>query len=198
MDVSNQSNGGLQNSSFEHPVNGLDNMYTVWEPPEPHDPEAEGEECGDGMKGENPSPLGHSRDEGSGSCRFKEENQRSMEALVNGKYKALISQLLRSAGVASYEEGGESWVEVIASLSWEAASLLKPDGVVAKARDLLYTHTHAHSQWTRWAVPFLTLWFLNVKRLSELPFNIIHHMLSQLTLKDIACSALFQRHAMGG
>ncbi|CAN6555459.1 unnamed protein product [Malus baccata var. baccata] len=29
MDVSNQSNGGLQNSSFEHPVNGLDNMYTV-------------------------------------------------------------------------------------------------------------------------------------------------------------------------
>lgn len=29
MDVSNQSNGRLQNSSFEHPVNGLDNMYTV-------------------------------------------------------------------------------------------------------------------------------------------------------------------------
>ncbi|KAM1317359.1 hypothetical protein PS1_002639 [Malus domestica] len=78
-----------------------------------------------------------------------------MEALVNGKFKALISQLLRSAGVASYEEGGESWVEVIASLSWEAASLLKPDVVVAKARDLLYTHAHTHSQWTRWAVHFL-------------------------------------------
>ncbi|KAM1005867.1 hypothetical protein ACFX15_002620 [Malus domestica] len=107
------------------------------------------------MKGEKPSPLGHSGDEESGSCRFTEEKQRLMEALVNGKFKALISQLLRSAGVASYEEGGESWVEVIASLSWEAASLLKPDVVVAKARDLLYTHAHTHSQWTRWAVHFL-------------------------------------------
>ncbi|KAM2790843.1 hypothetical protein PS2_002690 [Malus domestica] len=282
-----------------------------------------------------------------------------MEALVNGKFKALISQLLRSAGVASYEEGGESWVEVIASLSWEAASLLKPDAVVAKARDLLYTHAHTHSQWTRssstssalnlcpviassncsviylavleltlqvllkiaqsdalkvksvvqcavflayhliletaffvdqratlsyadvatdlptdtetltlrsinsrvphntdtsaenesdavdilisneshegcsdsstlefkgnstFDVPhnpallsgfssisvalrkvmgkgYRTLWFHNVERLSELPFNIIHHMLSRLTLKDIACTALFQRHVMGG
>ncbi|KAM1120991.1 hypothetical protein ACFX19_002766 [Malus domestica] len=169
MDVSNQSNDRLQNSSIEHPVNGLDIVYTVnveiiqtsddheakdsnenedsnyleddtnagiWEPPEPHDPKADAEECGDGMKGEKPSPLGRSRDKGSGSYRFKEEKQRSMEALVNGKFKALISQLLRSAGVASYEEGGESWVEVIASLSWEAASLLKPDAIVAKARDL--------------------------------------------------------------
>ncbi|KAM1210912.1 hypothetical protein ACFX15_002628 [Malus domestica] len=229
-----------------------------------------------------------------------------MEALVNGKFKALISQLLRSAGVASYEEGGESWVEVIASLSWEAASLLKPDAVLLKiaqsdalkvksvvqcavflayhliletaffvdqratlsyadvATDLPTdtetltlrsinsrvphnTDTSAENESdavdilisneshegcsdsstlefkgnSTFDVPhnpallsgfssisvalrkvmgkgYRTLWFHNVERLSELPFNIIHHMLSRLTLKDIACTALFQRHVMGG
>ncbi|KAM1105758.1 hypothetical protein ACFX1X_002743 [Malus domestica] len=201
-----RSNGRLQNSSFEHPVNGFDrsekqmennlsesscgsDVYTVrdveimqtsddheakanvnastsshsdgaensnsleddtnaeiWEPPEPDDPEDDmedsvafndddDEECGDGMKWGTPSSLSHSGDEGSGSYTFKEEKQRAMEAVINGKFKALISQLLKSVGVASLGEGGESWVDIIASLSWEAASFLKPDAVVGKAMD---------------------------------------------------------------
>ncbi|XP_008237356.1 PREDICTED: putative 1-phosphatidylinositol-3-phosphate 5-kinase FAB1D [Prunus mume] len=204
--LSCQPNGRLQNSSFEHQVNGLDRSqkvmennlkessscsdgYTVrdveiietsndqeakdnvatnsssfsdgiensdsledetdaqiWELPEPNDPEddMEGsvafnddddEECGDGMKWGKPSSLSNSRDEGSGSDRFKEEKQRATEAVINGKFKALVCQLLKSVGLASSGEDGESWVDVIASLSWEAASFLKPDAVVGKAMD---------------------------------------------------------------
>ncbi|CAB4289569.1 unnamed protein product [Prunus armeniaca] len=204
--LSCRPNGRLQNSSFEHQVNGLDRSqkvmennlkessscsdgYTVrdveiietsndqeakdnvatnsssfsdgiensdsledetdaqiWELPEPNDPEdgMEGsvafnddddEECGDGMKWGRPSSLSNSRDEGSGSDRFKEEKQRATEAVINGKFKALVCQLLKSVGLASSGEDGESWVDVIASLSWEAASFLKPDAVVGKAMD---------------------------------------------------------------
>ncbi|KAM1759794.1 hypothetical protein ACFX12_002739 [Malus domestica] len=227
------------------------------------------------MKGEKPSPLGYSGDEESGSCRFTEEKQRSMEALVNGKFKALISQLLRSAGVAYYEEGVylavlKLTLQVL--LKTAQSDALKVKFVVQCAVFLVYhliletaffvdqratlsyadvatdlpTDTETltlgsinsrvpHNTDTRCSdsstlefkgnstfdVPhnpallcgfssisvalrkvmgkdYRTLWFHNVERLSELPFNIIHHMLSRLTLKDIACIALFQRHVMGG
>ncbi|XP_048424756.1 putative 1-phosphatidylinositol-3-phosphate 5-kinase FAB1D isoform X2 [Pyrus x bretschneideri] len=139
--IGSYSDGTENSNSFEDDTNA-----EIWEPPEPDDPEddMEGsvafndddeEECGDGMKWGKPSSLSHYRDEGSGIYRFKEEKQRAMEAVINGKFKALISQLLKSVGVASLGEGGESWVDIIASLSWEAASFLKPDAVVGKAMD---------------------------------------------------------------
>ncbi|KAM1649963.1 hypothetical protein ACFXTN_002726 [Malus domestica] len=275
MDVSNQSNGRLQNSSFEHPVNGLDNMYTVRDVEIIQTSDVHEAKDSDGMKGEKPSPLGHSGDEENGSCRFTEEKQRSMEALVNGKFKALISQLLRSAGVASYEEGVylavlKLTLQVL--LKTAQSDALKVKFVVQCAVFLVYhliletaffvdqratlsyadvatdlpTDTETltlgsinsrvpHNTDTRCSdsstlefkgnstfdVPhnpallcgfssifvalrkvmgkdYRTLWFHNVERLSELPFNIIHHMLSRLTLKDIACIALFQRHVMSG
>ncbi|KAM5562076.1 putative 1-phosphatidylinositol-3-phosphate 5-kinase FAB1D [Rosa sericea] len=121
--------------------------HWIWDPPEPDDPEDDVEgsvafndddddECGDGMKWGKPSSLSRSKDEGSGSYKFKEEKQRAMEAVINGKFKALVSQLLTSVGVVgSSGEDGESWVDIITSLSWEAASFLKPDAVVSKAMD---------------------------------------------------------------
>jgi 1-phosphatidylinositol-3-phosphate 5-kinase len=119
----------------------------IWEPPEPDDPEDDVEgsvafndddddECGDGMKWGKPISLSHSKDEGSGIYKFKEEKQRAMETVINGKFKALVSRLLISVGVVgSFEEDAESWVDIITSLSWEAASFLKPDAVVGKAMD---------------------------------------------------------------
>lgn len=38
-----------------------------------------------------------------------------------------------------------------------------------------------------------TLWFQNVDRLSDLPFDIIHHILSRLTPKDIACACTLSK-----
>lgn len=116
----------------------------IWDPPEAEDPEDDmqgsmaynddddDEECGDGTRWGSSSSLSNFRDEGSGSYRFKEEKQKALDEVINGKFKALITQLLRSFGVAPSVEGGESWTDIITSLSWEAASFLKPDAVDGK------------------------------------------------------------------
>ncbi|XVE60834.1 hypothetical protein DITRI_Ditri05aG0158500 [Diplodiscus trichospermus] len=118
----------------------------IWEPPEPEDPEVdlegtvaygddddEDDEYGDGTKWGKPSSLSHIKDEGSGSYKFKEEKQRAMEEVINGKFKAVVSQLLKSVGVAGSVNHGDSWVDIVTSLSWEAALFLKPDAVDGKA-----------------------------------------------------------------
>lgn len=120
----------------------------IWEPPEPEDPEddIEGsvayndddddEECGDGTKWGKPSSLSHFRDEGGGRLKFKEEKQRAMEEVVSGKFKAIVSQLLKSVGVVSSGKHAEGWVDIVTSLSWAAASSLRPGSVDGKSLDL--------------------------------------------------------------
>ncbi|KAL4651637.1 hypothetical protein ACB092_01G174800 [Castanea dentata] len=118
----------------------------IWEPPEAEDPEDDMEgsmayndddddECGDGTDWGKPCSLSRFRDEGSGSYKFKVEKQRAMEEVTNGKFKALVFHLLKSVGVASSGEHGESWVDIVTSLSWEAASFLKPDANDGKPMD---------------------------------------------------------------
>ncbi|CAH8352349.1 unnamed protein product [Eruca vesicaria subsp. sativa] len=103
----------------------------IWEPPEPNDPEDEVEddddddECCDGSKWNKSSSLGKSEDEGSKKRKPNEENRRAMLEVANSKFKFIVSQLIKSAGF-SVEEG-ENWIEIVARLCWEAASLLKPD-----------------------------------------------------------------------
>lgn len=112
----------------------------TWEPPEPENPQDDmdnsvtcnddDEDHGIGVAnwGE-PISINSSEDELSGSYRFKEEKQRAMEEMMNGKFKVLVGQLLKSVGVSSWDEGDKSWVDIVTSLSWEAASFLKPDAV---------------------------------------------------------------------
>ncbi|KAM4131149.1 hypothetical protein ACJW30_01G156100 [Castanea mollissima] len=118
----------------------------IWEPPEAEDPEDDMEgsmayndddddECGDGTDWGKLCSLSRFRDEGSGSYKFKVEKQRAMEEVTNGKFKALVFHLLKSVGVASSGEHGESWVDIVTSLSWEAASFLKPDANDGKPMD---------------------------------------------------------------
>ncbi|XP_061943502.1 putative 1-phosphatidylinositol-3-phosphate 5-kinase FAB1D [Populus nigra] len=58
-----------------------------------------------------------------------------MDEVVNVKFKAVVSQLLKTAGVASLMRDGESWVDIVTCLSWEAASFLKPEAIDRKAMD---------------------------------------------------------------
>lgn len=128
--------------TFDKSINGeMDTQ--VWEAPEPEDPEDDLEgtvaydddddECGDGIKWGKPSSLSLVKDDGNGCYSFKEEKQRAMEEVINGKFKAIVSQLLKSVGVASSMSDGDSWVDIVASLSWEAALFLKPDAIDGKA-----------------------------------------------------------------
>ncbi|KAF8411835.1 hypothetical protein HHK36_004394 [Tetracentron sinense] len=118
----------------------------VWVPPEPEDPEDDIEgsvanndddddECSDGMKWGQPSSLSSFGKEGSGSYRFKEERQKAMAEVMNGEFRALVSKLLTSVGIAFSGEDGENWIDIVTSLSWEAALLVKPDAVEGKEMD---------------------------------------------------------------
>ncbi|XP_056163414.1 putative 1-phosphatidylinositol-3-phosphate 5-kinase FAB1D isoform X3 [Syzygium oleosum] len=157
IDVENRQANHLQEVNYigveneSRIVNGVTNNGNSrgfldeidWDPPEAEDPEDDmrgsmayndddDDECGDGTKWGGSSSLSNNRDEGGGSYRFKEEKQKALDEVINGKFKALITQLLRSFGVAPSMEGGASWADIITSLSWEAASLLKPDAVDGK------------------------------------------------------------------
>lgn len=119
----------------------------IWEPPEAEDPVDDAEcsvanndddddDCGDGTEWGKPSSLIDFRDEGSGSYKYKDEKQRVIKELENGKFKALVSQLLKSVGIVSHDEAGESWVDIVTSLSWEAASYVKPGSIDGKEMGL--------------------------------------------------------------
>ncbi|XP_060216369.1 putative 1-phosphatidylinositol-3-phosphate 5-kinase FAB1D isoform X2 [Lycium barbarum] len=126
----------------ESEVSSSYELDQFWVPPEPEcwDDDMEGsvancddDECGDGLNWGKPTSLISLGEEGSGSYKFKEEKQKALEEVMNGKLKALVNDLLKSFGVAS--SGGDSWVDIVTSLSWEAASFVKPDSAEGKAMD---------------------------------------------------------------
>ncbi|KAJ7973966.1 1-phosphatidylinositol-3-phosphate 5-kinase [Quillaja saponaria] len=118
----------------------------TWEPPDPENSQDDmddsvtfndddEDEDTVGMKWGESTSLSHGKDVISGTSRFKEEKQRAAEEVTKGKFKAIVSQLLKSVGVSCSCENGESWVDIITSLSWEAASFLKPDAIDGNAMD---------------------------------------------------------------
>ncbi|PKA64022.1 1-phosphatidylinositol-3-phosphate 5-kinase FAB1B [Apostasia shenzhenica] len=118
----------------DEPVD-FENNGLLWLPPEPEDEEDEKEaillDDEDDVSGEW-GYLRPSRSFGSGEFRTRdqstEEHRRVMKNVVGGHFRALIAQLLQVENLPIGEEGDmESWLEIITSLSWEAATLLKPD-----------------------------------------------------------------------
>ncbi|KAL1343515.1 hypothetical protein HN51_029888 [Arachis hypogaea] len=115
----------------------------TWEPPEPENPEDDmdnsvtynDEDEDEDNWGDPTTSIFSSKDEVSGCNRFKEEKQRAMEEVMNGKFKALVGQLLKSVGVPSSDEGDKSWVDIVTSLSWEAAAFLKADAIGINTMD---------------------------------------------------------------
>ncbi|KAL8133257.1 hypothetical protein AgCh_008638 [Apium graveolens] len=96
------------------------------------DDEDEGD---DGTKWGRPSSLGSFGEKSFRSYRYKEEKQKAMDYVINCKFKAHVSHLLTSAGVAPLGNDGDNWVDIVTSLSWEAASFVKPDIGAGKAMD---------------------------------------------------------------
>ncbi|XP_057798907.1 putative 1-phosphatidylinositol-3-phosphate 5-kinase FAB1D [Salvia miltiorrhiza] len=117
-----------------------------WLPPEPEDWEDDvigrvasydddDDECGDGATWARPSSLSSFEEEGSASYKFREEKVKAMDNVKNGKFMALVSQLVKSVGVNSSRGQGENWVDIVTSLSWEAAAFVKPNTHEGKAMD---------------------------------------------------------------
>ncbi|PKI76028.1 hypothetical protein CRG98_003578, partial [Punica granatum] len=125
----------LEGTDYE-PVD-YENNRLLWLPPEPEDEEDEREavlldddDC-EGATGEW-GYLRPSNSFGSGEYRNRdksiEEHRKAMKNVVEGHFRALIAQLLLVENLpVGGEDGKESWLDIIASLSWEAATILKPD-----------------------------------------------------------------------
>ncbi|PPD86757.1 hypothetical protein GOBAR_DD16297 [Gossypium barbadense] len=69
---------------------------------------------------------------GSGDYRSRdkstEEHRQAMKNVVEGHFRALVAQLLQVENLfVDNEDSAQSWLDIIISLSWEAATLLKPD-----------------------------------------------------------------------
>lgn len=110
----------------------------LWLPPEPEDKEDEREPVLFDDDGDDHSTAGEwgylqsSNSFGSGESRSRdkscEEHRKAMKNVVEGHFRALVSQLLQVENLpVGDEHDKESWLEIITSLSWEAATLLKPD-----------------------------------------------------------------------
>ncbi|XP_056176635.1 1-phosphatidylinositol-3-phosphate 5-kinase FAB1B isoform X2 [Syzygium oleosum] len=116
----------------------FENNGLLWLPPEPEDEEDEKEGLlfdDDDDEGDAAGEWGYlhtSGSFGSGEYRAKdrpgEEHKKVMKDVVYGHFRALIAQLLQVENLHTDEENSEDgWLEIISSLSWEAATLLKPD-----------------------------------------------------------------------
>ncbi|XP_010656079.1 1-phosphatidylinositol-3-phosphate 5-kinase FAB1B isoform X2 [Vitis vinifera] len=113
------------------------NNGILWLPPEPEDEEDDREAAlfDDEDDGESTGEWGqlHSSSSfGSGEWRSKdrssEEHRTAMKNVVDGHFRALVAQLLQVENLpVGKDDDKESWLEIITSLSWEAATFLKPD-----------------------------------------------------------------------
>ncbi|KAI4330460.1 hypothetical protein MLD38_028749 [Melastoma candidum] len=120
---------GIEPVDFEK--NGV-----LWIPPEPEDEEDEKELLlfDDDDEGDGAGEWGNLRASDSfGSSEFHckdsvEEQKKVMKHVIYGHFRALIAQLLQVENLLVGGENSEdSWLDTITSLSWEAATLLKPD-----------------------------------------------------------------------
>lgn len=115
----------------------FENSYLLWLPPEPETEEDDRESLSfdedDGGSEEAPGEWGYM----DSSCNLARgeyhnsstaEHRKAMKNVVDGHFKSLILQLLQVEHIPPAEEDNkESWSEIVTSLSWEAATLLKPD-----------------------------------------------------------------------
>ncbi|KAK6914631.1 Chaperonin Cpn60/GroEL/TCP-1 family [Dillenia turbinata] len=114
----------------------FENNGILWLPPDPEDEEDEREvlfdDDDDGATTGEWGYLRCSSSFGGGECRGRdrssEEHKKAMKGIVDGHFRALIAQLLQVENLPLDEsDGRESWLDIITALSWEAATLLKPD-----------------------------------------------------------------------
>ncbi|KAK7275501.1 hypothetical protein RIF29_16620 [Crotalaria pallida] len=118
----------------------FENNGLLWLPPEPENEEDERETTlfdDDDEDDNDVNAIGEwgymrpSSSFGSGELRLRdksnEEHKKVMKNVVDGHFRALVTQLLQVENLPVEENDKNSWLEIITSLSWEAATLLKPD-----------------------------------------------------------------------
>ncbi|KAG6468406.1 hypothetical protein ZIOFF_073091 [Zingiber officinale] len=116
----------------------------IWLPPEPENMEDDKPSIADNHDDDEYSSTEwkqasslSSLDEHHGSIQTsREKRQKAMLEAMNGQFKILVSRFLASEGVTfSRLDDDNGWVDIVASLSWKAALLVKPDATEGRAMD---------------------------------------------------------------
>ncbi|CAJ2650041.1 unnamed protein product [Trifolium pratense] len=133
---------GCETSPYQEEANNMEpvdfeNNGLLWLPPEPEDEEDDREAVLFYDDDEDEGSTGEwayqrsSTSFGSGEFRSRdksgENNKKAMKNVVEGHFRALVDQLLQVESLTVDDDGKDSWLDIITSLSWEAATLLKPD-----------------------------------------------------------------------
>ncbi|KAM0821117.1 hypothetical protein ACQ4PT_063522 [Festuca glaucescens] len=115
----------------------------IWLPPEPankeddvdtlanHEDDSDNNDTGWGKSSLNPS-----FDEERSKNSREDQLHKAMSEVMNGQFKILVSRFLAAEGF-SLSDGGtdNAWLDIVASLSWHAALLVKPDDNVGNSMD---------------------------------------------------------------
>ncbi|KAF2323995.1 hypothetical protein GH714_005904 [Hevea brasiliensis] len=56
-----------------------------------------------------------------------EVNKEPLRAVIQGHFRALVSQLLHGEGIKVSNDGGEDWLDIVTTIAWQAANFVKPD-----------------------------------------------------------------------
>lgn len=122
----------VDNEPMDYENNGL-----LWLPPQPENDEDEREALlsdDDDANEDAGGEWGYLRSGSFGGGEYRsrdrsnEEHRESMKRVVDGHFRALITQLLQAENLPVGDHNmEESWLDIITKLSWEAATFLKPD-----------------------------------------------------------------------
>ncbi|KAK4267136.1 hypothetical protein QN277_023959 [Acacia crassicarpa] len=116
-----------------------ENNGLLWLPPEPEieeddrdaslfdDDDDDGDVNAAGEWGYSRSSSSFGGGESHHRDRLSEEHKKALKNVVGGHFRALIAQLLQVENLPVEDNDKNSWLEIVTSLSWDAASLLKPD-----------------------------------------------------------------------
>lgn len=109
----------------------FENNGLIWFPPAPDDENAESEnnffayDDEDDEMGESSAMFSSSESLASlfpEKDKQNEDHKEPLRAVVQGHFRALVSQLLHGEQIAS-----EDWLDIITSIAWQAANFVKPD-----------------------------------------------------------------------
>jgi 1-phosphatidylinositol-3-phosphate 5-kinase len=60
--------------------------------------------------------------------KHNEGNKEPLISVVQGHFRALVSQLLQGEGIqVGKENGSVDWVDIVANVAWQAANFVRPD-----------------------------------------------------------------------
>ncbi|KAI9084110.1 hypothetical protein K1719_033908 [Acacia pycnantha] len=125
-----------QTESSQRPLN-FENCGLIWFPPPPDDENDEAEGTFFPYDDED-DDVGDSGALFSSSCSLSnvfsakekenEGNKEPLKAVIQGHFRALVLQLLQGEGIkVGKEDGSEDWLDIVATLAWQAANYVRPD-----------------------------------------------------------------------